>query len=119
MTKKVQKNREKKARLRKKLRSRSHYPRLSVFRSNKATYAQIIDDRQGKTIAAASTKELKAKTKDKKETKSSQALALGQLLAQKALKQKITQANFDRGAYKYHGRIKAVAAGAREKGLKI
>lgn len=90
-------------------------PRLSVFRSNKYTYVQLIDDNAGKTIASASTAEL-AKNKGKK---TDVAKALGVLIAEKAKKLSIKEAVFNKGPYLYHGRIKAVADGAREAGLKI
>ena len=94
-------------------------PRLSVFRSNQASYAQLIDDEEGKTLVSSSTAEIKgvgAKEKNKNIVK---AKMLGELIAERALKAGITKAMFDRGDKKYHGRVKAVAEGAREKGLKI
>jgi large subunit ribosomal protein L18 len=113
------KHNQKKARIRKKLRHRSVYPRLTVFRSNLATYTQLIDDTKGITIASASTKEIKTATKEKAATPIKVAFKVGELIAEKAIKHKITQAVFDRGAYKYHGRIKAIAEGARSRGLKV
>lgn len=110
---------QKKARIRKKLRHRSIYPRLTVFRSNQATYAQIVDDTKGITLTQASTKEVKPQAKAKAQSRTTAAFQVGELIAQRALKHKVTQAVFDRGAYKYHGRIKAIAAGARSKGLKV
>ena len=89
-------------------------PRLSVFRSNKHTYAQLIDDKKGATLVSASTQELK-----KKGTKTPQAKSLGELIAQKAKKLDLKQAVFNKGPYLYHGRVKAVAEGAKEAGLKI
>lgn len=82
------------------------YPRLSVFRSNQYLYAQIIDDTKGRTLVAV---------RQVKETPSE----LGTLLAEKALKLKINRVVFDRGSYRYHGRIKALAEGARQQGLKF
>ena len=93
-------------------------PRLSVFRSNQWSYAQLIDDAEGKTLASASTREIK-KTAGDKNPKISSAKALGGLIAKKAEEKGIKQAVFDRGENKYHGRVKAVAEGAREAGLKI
>ncbi len=90
-------------------------PRLSIFRSNNFTYAQLIDDEQGKTLAAASTKEMTGKKLKRIEA----AKALGTAIAEKAEKLGIKSAVFNKGPYLYHGRIKAVAEGAREKGLKI
>ncbi len=89
-------------------------PRLSVFRSNKYTYAQLIDDAKGHTIASASTKELKKKGK-----KSELAQELGAIIAEKAKKAGVKEAVFNRSFYKFHGRVKAVAEGARQGGLKI
>lgn len=89
-------------------------PRLSVFRSNKHTYAQLIDDKKGITLVSASTKELK-----KKGTKTLKAKSLGELIAQKAKKLGLQQAVLNRGPYLYHGRVKAIAEGARAVGLKI
>ncbi len=89
-------------------------PRLSVFRSNKYTYAQLIDDVQGKTLASASTKELKKKGK-----KTELAQELGALIAEKAKKAGVKEAVFNRSFYKFHGRVKAVAEGAKTGGLKV
>lgn len=89
-------------------------PRLSIFRSNKYTYAQLIDDSKGHTLASASTVEL-----NKKGKKSELAKALGELIAEKAKKAGIKTAVLNRSFYKYHGRVKAVAEGARESGLKL
>lgn len=85
--------------------------RLSVYRSNKFIYAQIVDPRKGLTLAQANT--MKLKDGDKKE----QARAAGKLLAERALAAGIKDVIFDRGAYRYHGRVKALAEGAREGGL--
>ncbi len=84
-------------------------PRLSVFRSNANIYAQLIDDVSGKTLVSASSMEIKEKMK-----KADVAKAVGVLVANKAIKAGITKAVFDRGKYKYHGRVKALADGARE-----
>lgn len=88
-------------------------PRLSVFRSNKYTYAQLIDDDKSITLVSASTNEIK------KGSKTEKAKQLGILIAEKAKKAEIKQAVFNKGQYSYHGRIKAVAEGAREAGLTI
>lgn len=90
-------------------------PRLSVFRSNRYLYAQVIDDRIGRTLASANEKEVQEAKKT--ETKTQRAEKVGQLLAERALAQKITQVVFDRGGYQFHGRIKALAEGARKGGL--
>lgn len=86
-------------------------PRLSVFRSNQHIYAQVIDDATGTTLAAAGSKALKTGTK------SDTAAAVGQAIAQAAKAKGVTQVVFDRGQYKYHGRVKALADAAREGGL--
>jgi len=103
----------KKQKIRAKIRGNKDCPRLSVFRSNKGMYLQLIDDSAGKTLIGVYTKELKGSKSDKTES----ALALGKLLAEKAKKKKIEKAVFDRGGYKYHGRVKAAAEGARKGGL--
>jgi large subunit ribosomal protein L18 len=86
--------------------------RLSVFRSNQHIYAQIIDAAQGLTVAEANSKVLAPSGK-----KSDQAKEVGKALADKALKAGVSKVYFDRGSYRYHGRIKALADGAREGGL--
>ncbi len=108
-----------KRRIRKKISGTPERPRLSVFRSNKHIYAQIIDDEAGQTLVAASTrsKELVGQLEGK--TKIEQAKLVGKLLAEKALKANVSQVVFDRNGYKYHGRVKALADGAREGGLKF
>lgn len=88
--------------------------RLSVFRSGKNIYAQLIDDQAGKTILSASSKEVKTAGK-----KTGIAMEVGKLLAKKATEKNISKAVFDRGGYKYHGRVKALADGAREGGLQF
>jgi len=92
-------------------------PRLSVFRSNKEIYAQIIDDVEGKTLASASSrdKEIATASADRKE----QAVMVGKSIAEKAKKAGIDTISFDRGGYLYHGRVKSLAEGAREGGLKF
>jgi len=89
-------------------------PRLSVFRANAHMYVQLIDDTTGKTLAAASTKEVKGKG-----TKSELAAEVGKLIASKAASKNITEVVFDRGGFAYHGRVKALAEAAREGGLKF
>ena len=91
-------------------------PRLSVFRSNKEIYTQLIDDVNGVTLLAASSKD---KGVDTKGTNIEVATAVGKLVAEKALKAGIDTVNFDRGGYLYHGRIKSLAEGARAAGLKF
>ncbi|MFT8675271.1 MAG: 50S ribosomal protein L18 [Acetobacter sp.] len=106
------------ARLRFQLRSKAGgRPRLSVFRSGKNIYAQVIDDAQGLTLASASTldKELRAGLKTGATQDS--AGAVGKLVAQRAVAAGVSQVVFDRGSYLYHGRVKALAEAAREGGL--
>jgi large subunit ribosomal protein L18 len=114
LKKDIQAERRKK-RVRSQIIGKTERPRLSVFRSNKYLYAQIIDDGRGVTLVSVSEKELDAK----KLTKMERSKLLGELLAQKALKAKIEKAVFDRSSNKYHGRLKAFVQSAREKGLII
>jgi len=112
-------NKQKKLRRQKRVRAKisgtDQKPRLCVFRSNKHIYVQLIDDAKKKTILSASDQKLKKG----KMTKVALAKEIGKLIAQKALEKKIEKIVFDRGPYKYHGRVKAVAEGAREGGLKF
>lgn len=98
-------------------RGTSKMPRISVFRSNSYIYAQLIDDVSGKTLASSSSLELK-KSKAKI-SKTAVAKEVGKLLAERAVKLGINAAVFDRGKYRYHGRVKALAEGIREDKLKI
>ncbi len=135
--KKVKKQRRHR-RIRAKIKGTSKVPRLCVFRSNKHIYAQLINDEKGKTLVSASDLDIKTKpktkdpkpktqTKNKKTEKIQKPLSgketvayqVGQIIAQRALDKKIEKTVFDRGGYKYHGRVKAVADGAREGGLKF
>lgn len=102
-------------RIRNKIAQNIGIPRLSVFRSNQHIWAQIIDDKHGKTLVSASTKTIK----DTKGTKSEKATAVGQAIAALALEKKIINVRFDRGNYRYHGRVKSLADGARSGGLKF
>ncbi|KUO49132.1 MAG: 50S ribosomal protein L18 [Desulfitibacter sp. BRH_c19] len=106
-------------RLRSRLTGTSERPRLNIFRSNCQIYAQIIDDTVGKTVVAASSleKDIQDEIKDlnKKET----AKVIGKLVAQRAIERGIKQVVYDRGGYIYHGRVAAVAEGAREVGLEF
>jgi large subunit ribosomal protein L18 len=103
-------------RVRKRIFGTADRPRLVVFRSNRGIEAQLIDDADGKTLAAASWLQLK---KSFKGNKTEQAAEVGKLLAQNAKKADVEEAVFDRGGYLYHGRVKALAEGAREGGLKL
>ena len=102
-------------RIRKTISGTSTNPRLSVFRSNKEIYAQLIDDLNGVTILAASSREKEIG----KGTNVEVATAVGKLVAEKAVKAGIEVVTFDRGGYLYHGRIKSLAEGARAAGLKF
>ena len=103
-------------RVRGRLSGTAERPRLVVFRSNRGIEAQLVDDLQGRTLAAASWLHLK---KSFKGSKTEQASEVGKLLAANAKKAGIEQVVFDRGGYLYHGRVKALAEGAREGGLRF
>lgn len=103
-------------RIRKRINGSADIPRLSVFRSNKEIYAQLIDDVSGRTLAAASSMD---KAISKEGTKSDIAKAVGAALAKKAIEAGTETCAFDRSGYLYHGRVKALADGAREGGLKF
>lgn len=109
-----------KAKTRKKLSGTAEQPRLTVFRSLNNIYAQLIDDVKGETIAAASSKnkEIAEELKSKK-GKVSKSKLVGALIGKIALEKKISSVVFDRNGYRYHGRVQAVAEGAREAGLKF
>ena len=94
-------------------------PRLSVFKSARHIYAQIINDLEGRTLVAASTLSPEVRAKGKVGRKTAQAKQVGELLAERALAAQVRQVVFDRGGYRFHGRVKALAAGAREKGLQF
>ena len=114
-----------KVRLRRKKRSRakiygtSDMPRLSIFRSNRYDYVQLIDDEKGKTMVSATTKELENSKLKTQNSKLILAGQLGELIGKKAVEKGIKRAVFDRGKYKYHGRVKAIAEGARKSGLQL
>jgi large subunit ribosomal protein L18 len=106
------------ARVRKSIRAAANgRPRLSVFRSSKQIYAQIIDDLSGHTLAQASSIEKDIRAGLKTGADVDAAKAIGKLVAERALKAGVTKVVFDRGSYIYHGRVKALADGAREAGL--
>ncbi|MEO0142347.1 MAG: 50S ribosomal protein L18 [candidate division WOR-3 bacterium] len=102
-------------RVRKKVIGTPEKPRLCVFRSNKHIYAQLIDDTQGKVICGVSS----IKKPELKGNKTAIAAQIGRMIAQIALSKGIKEVSFDRAGYRYHGRIKALAEGAREAGLKF
>jgi len=105
-------------RIRQKLAGTPARPRLTVFRSLAQIYAQVVDDTQGHTLTSASSLDSEAKGKRGK-TKTDTAKVVGGLLAQRATELGITEVVFDRGGYKYHGRVQALADAAREGGLKF
>jgi large subunit ribosomal protein L18 len=102
-------------RIRGKIAGTAERPRLSVYRSNKGIYAQVIDDAAGATVAAASSQHLAGATGSKSE----RAAEVGKLVAERARERGVERVVFDRGGYLYHGRVKALADGAREGGLKF
>ncbi len=107
--------RRRQRRIRGKVSGTPERPRLAVFRSNRGVAAQIVDDKAGKTLAAASWQNIR----DFKGNKTAQATEVGKLLAAKAKEAGVTAVVFDRGGYLYHGRVKALADGAREGGLEF
>jgi large subunit ribosomal protein L18 len=115
----VQTSEQRRLRRRRRVRARvtgtAERPRLSVYRSNKGVFAQLIDDRAGHTVAAVNWIEPELKTL----TASAQAAKAGELLAERAKAAGVETCVFDRGGYQYHGRVKALAEGAREGGLKF
>ncbi|MDQ0591819.1 large subunit ribosomal protein L18 [Chryseobacterium ginsenosidimutans] len=113
---KVEKRIRIKRRVRGKISGSSELPRLSVYKSNKEIYAQLIDDNSGKTLASASSRE---KGVDANGTKTEISVAVGKAIAAKAQAAGIENIVFDRNGFVYHGRVKALADGAREGGLKF
>ena len=106
-----------KSRIRKTVTGTSAQPRLAVYRSNKEIYAQLINDVTGETIAAASSRDKDLSTA--KGTKTEVATLVGKSIGEKALKAGVSNISFDRGGYLYHGRVKSLAEGVREAGLKF
>lgn len=113
MISKIARRNKIKTRIRGKISGTAARPRLSVFRSNKAIYAQVIDDLAGSTLAAASSKGLEGGTKTEVAAK------VGKAIAEKALEKGVTEVVFDRNGYLFHGRVKSLADAAREAGLKF
>ncbi len=114
--KQLKKERRRK-RVRKKIQGSPERPRLSVFRSNRHIYAQVIDDTSGRTLVSASTMEKGVETTGKR--KAEAAMEVGRLLARRAREKGVNRVVFDRGGNLYHGRVKALAEGAREEGLEF
>jgi large subunit ribosomal protein L18 len=120
MAKDVSIEQRRKARVRKAIRERAYgRPRLSVFRSSKQIYAQIIDDEKGLTLVSASSMEKPNREALKTGANIEAAKVVGKLIAERAAAKGVKQVVFDRGAYMYHGRVKALADGAREAGLEF
>ena len=115
MLQKVESRKRRHNRVRKKVRGTAERPRLSVFRSSRHVYAQLIDDVSGRTLAAASTMELDARSGSTGNVDA--AKAVGQRVGERAKSAGITTVVFDRGGFRYHGRVAAVADGARAAGL--
>jgi large subunit ribosomal protein L18 len=116
-SRKVQRRTSIRSRIRKIITGTAERPRLSVFRSNKQIYAQLINDVAGTTMVAASSAEPAAG--NDKMTKVNRAEVVGKLLAERAIAAGVTEVVFDRGGYLYHGRVKSLAEGARNGGLKF
>ena len=122
MIKKVNKNKKRQKRhmrLRNKIQGTPERPRLNIFRSSMNIYAQVIDDTQGFTIASASSKDKEIAEKVNGLNKTEAAKIVGQEVAKKAMEKGVETVIFDRGGYLYHGRVKSLADGARESGLKF
>jgi large subunit ribosomal protein L18 len=118
MPKKLTQPERRRARVRRALRKRnSGRPRLSVYRSSQHIYAQVIDDTKGHTLAAASSLEKDVRARLKTGADKAAAAVVGKLLAERAVQAGVKQVVFDRGGYLFHGRVKALADGAREGGL--
>ena len=110
---------KRKRRIRKKLSGTKEQPRLSVFRSSRHIYAQIVDDTEGHTLVAASSLEKQVREQPKFDNKVAVANFVGKLLAERATDKGIKRVVFDRNGFLYHGRVKAVSDGAREAGLEF
>jgi len=120
MARDVQHEIRRKERVRRSIRARAYgRPRLSVFRSSKQIYAQIIDDERGVTVVAASSMEKANRESLKSGANIDAAKVVGKLIAERAVAKGVKAVVFDRGAYMYHGRVKALAEGAREGGLEF
>ncbi len=119
MDPKVKARIKRKQRIRKKIMGTSDRPRLSVFRSSRHIYAQLIDDTAGRTLLAASTVEASVREQSGFKDKTAAAVYIGKVVAERALEKGIDKVVFDRNGFLYHGRIKALSDGAREAGLKF
>ena len=108
-----------KKRIRKKISGTADKPRMTVFRSNKHVYVQLIDDENGQTLCSFSTRKKEVADQSEGLDKSAQAELVGKNLAQKSIEKGINAVVFDRNGYRYHGRIRKLAKGARKEGLKF
>ncbi|GAB5493564.1 MAG: 50S ribosomal protein L18 [Phototrophicaceae bacterium] len=117
--KKYQARKRRQRRVRAKLHGTAERPRLNIFRSNENIFAQVINDDEGLTLASASTIDKEVKTQIDDKTKSEAAKVVGEVLADRAKKAGVENVIFDRGGFQYHGRVAALAEGAREAGLKF
>lgn len=118
-TRKTQLKKLRQHRVRSKIYGTTNRPRLTVFRSNKFLYAQIIDDTKGATLFSQDDRDIKKTTSKEYKAKTAKAYEVGLLIGKSAIDKKITKIVFDRSGYKYHGRVKALAEGAREAGLEF
>ncbi len=116
---KVERRRRIHYRIRKHINGTAERPRLVVFRSSKNIYVQVIDDEQGKTLAAAASNDKALVAACKGKTKTEVAVLVGKAIAERAIEKGISEVAFDRGGYLYHGRIQSLADAAREGGLKF
>ncbi len=119
LTKKEEARLKRKRRVRKRIFGTEERPRLTVFRSARHMYAQIVLDTRGRTLAAASTLDKEALASSKFESKVDAAKFVGKLVARRAMEKGISKVVFDRNGFLYHGRVRAVATGAREQGLEF
>jgi large subunit ribosomal protein L18 len=119
MAKHLTPHQKRKARIRKKISGDAGRPRLTVYKSLKHMYAQIVDDTTGRTLVAASTAAKVLKAEVKEDDKTAAAKKVGTAIAKAALEKGVTQVVFDRNGFDYHGRVAAVAQAAREAGLKL
>jgi len=106
-------------RIRTKIKGTAQRPRLSVYRSNYATYAQVIDDVSGKTLFAVDDRQIKKTSQKEMSAKCAKAYEVGKTIGKQAADKNIKQVVFDRGGYRYHGRVKCLADGARAAGLEF
>jgi large subunit ribosomal protein L18 len=106
-------------RIRRRVQGTPERPRLNVYRSLQHIYAQLIDDTVGRTLLAVSTLDAQVRQEIAQQSKTEQAESVGKVLARRALEKGVRQVVFDRGGYRYHGRVKALAEGARAEGLQF